>query len=235
MKRLFVTGTDTGVGKTTVACALAAAWRAEGRRVATLKPSETGCDDGPDGLVPSDALLLAAAAGEALPPARTLAAICPNRFALPASPEAAAAAIGQTVDLAAIHAAANDRAGAEVLLIEGAGGLLVPITSELLQVDLAASLDAPLLVIARDALGTVNHTLLTLEVARRRGLRVVGVVLHATSSAPGPDSATNREAITRHGAVTVFGTLPWAENPTLATLAQLARTHLDREALWRAL
>ena len=235
MRRLFVTGTDTGVGKTTVSSALAAAWHAEGHRIATLKPIETGCERGPDGLIPADALFLAMAAGEPPPPERTLAELCPNRFAMPASPEAAAAAERRSIDRAAIEAAIALRSDAELLLIEGAGGLLVPLGPGDLQADLVAALGAPLLVVARDALGTVNHTLLTLEAARHRGLRLSGVVLHATAARPGPDTATNRDAIARHGSVAVFGMLPWADSLDFQALADLARRHLDLEALWRAI
>ena len=106
---------------------------------------------------------------------------------------------------------------------------------ELLQADLVLRLNAPLLVVARDVLGTVNHTLLTLEAARRRGLRIAGVVLHATAARPGPDTATNHDAIARHGKAAMRGTLPWAEECDPEPLAQLALRHLDLEGLWQAL
>jgi len=235
VRRLFITGTDTGVGKTTVACALAAAFVRRGMRVATLKPVETGCPDGPDGLEPADALRLARAAGEALPPARTLAAICPNRFALPVSPEAAARAAGSAVDLAAIDHALAARAGADLLLVEGAGGLLVPLGEGLVTADLIARLSLPVLVVARAALGTVNHSLLTVEAIRRRGLVLAGVILSQASPERGPDEASNAAAIARHGGVAVLGTLPFIAGAADDALAKAAARTLDLDALLAAL
>lgn len=248
MRRLFVTGTDTGVGKTTIACALAAAYRRRGFRVATLKPIETGCVESALGLVPEDAIRLARAAGEPLPPARSLEDLCPQRFALPASPQVAAAASGRVVDLEAVERAAAARGPADILLIEGAGGLLVPLAPGVLQADLMVRLGAPVLVVARAALGTVNHTLLTLEAARRRGLVVAGVILDRTDRPPGPEDASNAPAIAEHGGVAVLGTFPWRpgspsvpDSPdmpppeVLDTGGPVASEHLDLDALWLAL
>jgi dethiobiotin synthetase len=230
---LFVTGTDTGVGKTTVSAALLAAWRRSGRRVAPLKPIETGCDGVPPDLVPADALRLAAAAGLADTPVDVL---CPNRYALPASPEAASRAEGRPVDLDAIDRAhARLAAGADLVLVEGAGGLLVPIAPGVLMADLAARLGATLLLVARASLGTINHTLLTVEAARRRGLAVAGVILNRTASLPGPDEPTNAEAIARHGGVEVLGTLPHLPGEPADALATAATAHLDLDLLWERL
>ena len=170
MSAVFVTGTDTGCGKTTFACALARSAREAGNRVRILKPIETGCERG----VPADALALARAAGDDAPVER----LCPVRLALPAAPECAARAEGVAIELAPIEAAfARANADADLTLVEGAGGLLVPITPALDMAGLAGRLRLPLVVVARAALGTINHTLLTLEAARARGLRVVGVVI----------------------------------------------------------
>ena len=174
----FVTGTDTGVGKTRVACLLAAELRSRGLDVGVMKPIETGV--GPEG--PADALALRAAAGAADP----LEEICPQRFALPAAPSAAAAAEGRSVELEAIRTA-FERVGArhEWLLVEGAGGLLVPIAPGVTMAALAGLLALPLLVVARARLGTFNHTCLTLEAARARGLALAGVVVsHAEPALP---------------------------------------------------
>ena len=179
MTAIFVTGTDTAAGKTHVTRALAAAARAAGLRVRVCKPIETGCERGPDGeLVPADALALAAAAGDDAPVTR----LCPWRFALPAAPEVAAAAEGVTIALEPIADALTRAAkDADLLLVEGAGGLLVPIREGLDMAGLAARFDLPVIVVARAALGTINHTLLTLEAARARELRVLGVVVSHTS------------------------------------------------------
>ena len=180
---LFVTGTDTGVGKTVVACALARALRARGIDVGVMKPIETGV--GSEG--PLDAIALRAAAGECDP----LADVCPQAFALAAAPEVAARAQGRAVDLAAIDAAfARLRARREFLVVEGAGGLLVPVAAQCSMAELAARLALPLVVVARAALGTINHTRLTLAAATARGLPVAGVVIsHAGGALPAADLA----------------------------------------------
>jgi dethiobiotin synthetase len=216
MNGLFVTATDTGVGKTTVACALASAFSRRGRRVAVMKPVETGGGD--------DAERLIAATGRAL----EMSHVRPYAFALPASPEAAAAAAGAAnVDIGNIRVAfARLSEGADLMLVEGAGGLLVPLGGGRSMADLASVLALPLLVVARTGLGTINHTLLTVEAARRRGLRVAGVVLSQTSATIGPEEASTPEAIARHGEVKVFGTLPFADFD--------ADRDLDLDAIWDA-
>ena len=178
MSGLFVTGTDTGCGKTAVACALARAARAAGLRVRVLKPVETGCETGPDGeLVPADALALARAAGDDAP----LERICPYPLKLPVAPELAADAEGVTIEVARLEKAyAAASSDADWVIVEGAGGLRVPLAPGLEMGDLALRLDLPLLVVCRARLGTLNHTLLTLEAAERRGLRIAGVVVSHT-------------------------------------------------------
>jgi dethiobiotin synthetase len=179
----FVSGTDTGVGKTVVGRTLVAALRARGVDVGVLKPIETGV--GAAG--PADALALRAAAGVNDP----LDAICPQRFALPAAPTVAAAAEGRRVDLDAVQQAFEAIAARrDFTLVEGAGGLLVPAAEGVTMADLAARFGLPLLVVARAALGTINHTLLTLEAAAARKLELVGVVIsHAGGELSGADSA----------------------------------------------
>lgn len=179
---VFVTGTDTGVGKTLVACALARALRQRGTRVGVMKPVETGVGD--DG--PLDALALRDAADVNDP----LELICPARFAQPSAPPVAARAEGREVDLGVIRQAFTElRRRHEFLIVEGAGGLLVPVGDGLCMGALAGEFELPLLVVARGALGTLNHTLLTLEAAQQRGLAVVGVVVsHADGPLSGADA-----------------------------------------------
>jgi dethiobiotin synthetase len=166
----FVSGTDTGVGKTLVATALIAALRHHGLDVGAFKPIETGV--GPDG--PADAILLRRAAGIDDP----ISDICPQHFSLPAAPTVAAEAEGRCVDLAAIDAAfARVTARHEFVVVEGAGGLLVPAAERTTMADLAGRFGLPLVIVARAALGTINHTLLTLEAAAVRGIPVLGVVI----------------------------------------------------------
>jgi dethiobiotin synthetase len=178
---IFVTGTDTGVGKTLVSVALITAFRKAALKVGTMKPIETGV--GEDG--PLDAIALRDAAGSTAP----LSTICPQQFALPAAPNAAASAEGREVDLDQIDAAYETLAkGRDLMVVEGAGGLLVPIRDDWTMAELAHSLDLPLLVVARASLGTINHTALTLEVAASKRLPVLGVII---SHAGGPISAAD--------------------------------------------
>lgn len=185
---VFVTGTDTGVGKTVVACELVRALRAEGRDVGVMKPIETGV--GPEG--PLDAIALREAAGAP----ESLDETCPQRFALPAAPNVAARAEGRAVDLDLLREGfARIAARHEFAVVEGAGGLLVPIARDVAMIDLALQLRLPLLVVARARLGTINHTLLTLEVAGTRGARVAGVVISHADGALSEADAANLDAL----------------------------------------
>jgi len=197
MTGLFVTATDTGVGKTWVACALARAATRRGLRVAAMKPCETG--DGDDGARLMDA------AGRPLDPALAR----PYQFHLPASPEVAARVEGTVVDVASIVAAfARLTRDADFTIVEGAGGLLVPVAPGVLMADLAARLGLPLLVVARASLGTVNHTLLTIEAARARKIAIAGVVTSRAADTAGPEEPTNPEAIATYGRVPILGVFP---------------------------
>src|SRR5262249_45838018 len=145
---LLVTGTDTGVGKTFVACALAGALRARGLRVAVLKPVETGVAG-----VPDDALRLRAAAGDPAP----LDDVCPYRLRAPLAPAVAARLEGTPLDVGRLAALIPRRAAAaDVLLVEGAGGLLVPLTAAATTLDLAVRVGLPVLVVGANRLGTIN-------------------------------------------------------------------------------
>jgi dethiobiotin synthetase len=171
---VFVTGTDTGVGKTRVACALIAALREAGLDVGAMKPIETGVGEAG----PLDAIALRDASGARDP----LEIVCPQPFALAAAPSVAARAERREVDLEAVRAAFERVASArEIVVVEGAGGLLVPIRVGFTMADLARELGLPLLIVARAALGTINHTSMTLEAAASNGLRVAGVVISHTT------------------------------------------------------
>jgi len=184
----FVTGTDTGVGKTVVSRALLRGLRARGVEVAAMKPIETGV--GPDG--PLDALALAEAAGGRDP----LEDVCPLRFALPAAPTVAAAAEGRAIDLEIVDRAfARLSRRCEFVVVEGAGGLLVPAAERASMADLALRLGLPVVIVARAALGTINHTLLSVEAADRRRLEVVGVVVSHTDPAPSAADVANLGAL----------------------------------------
>jgi dethiobiotin synthetase len=172
---LFVTGTDTSVGKTYVACALAYALRRGGRRVAVAKPVETGVTD-----QPADAVRLKEAADDD----SSLEDICPLRFRAPLAPTAAARLERRSIDVAALAAWIDARrAVADVLIVEGAGGLLVPLSGTVTYADLAARCGLPVLIVAANRLGTVNHTALTARVATAAGLDVRGFVLSRPTAA----------------------------------------------------
>lgn len=192
MRGLFITGTDTGVGKTRVGTALAHALAARGVDVRVRKPVESGVADGPDGPVPQDAAALRLAAGAREP----LATVCPYPLRAPLSPERAAALEGRTLALDALVAAVRDGADDGFVLAEGAGGFYSPVASGALNADLAAALGLPVLVVAADRLGTINHTLLTVEAARARGLEVAGVVL-SQPAVPGDADMDNAGELAR--------------------------------------
>jgi dethiobiotin synthetase len=197
---IFVTGTDTGVGKTTVAVALARLCSRRGGLPIPYKPVETGCD--PE---PNDARRLWEAARRPIP----LADVCPFPLTLPAAPAAAAAAAGIRLDLAELvrHAFEIATRGA-FLVVEGAGGLLVPYAGRDTNAELASRLELPVLVVAKTALGTINHVALTLSELGQRGLPVAGVVLVRSGLEIDPHEATNAQLIEQVSGVAPLGTLP---------------------------
>jgi dethiobiotin synthetase len=201
LRGLFVTGTDTGVGKSVVAAALCAALTARGEPVTAFKPVITGLDD-PPGEWPHDDVLLAGAAGGR----QEREQVAPYRFGPPLSPHFAAELAGDVIEPARLVEAARGAAG--TLIAEGVGGLLVPITPGYLVRDLAVDLGLPVVVAARTGLGTINHTLLTVEAARAAGLAVAGVVMTPWPAAPEPIELSNRTTIERLGAVPVAGLPP---------------------------
>jgi dethiobiotin synthetase len=226
VRGVFVTGTDTGAGKTVVAAALAAALHSAGRRVAAFKPAVTGLDEAPDPDWPPDHELLAAAAG-GLEPGR----VAPHAFGAPLSPHLAAELAGAPLHPAALVAAARAAgAGADVLVAEGVGGLLVPLTPGYTVRDLAVDLGLPLVVAARPGLGTINHTLLTLEAARGAGLAVRAVVMTPWPAQPGAMERSNRETVASLGGVEVLGLAPVARGDAALLAAAGADAGLDRLA-----
>lgn len=211
MRGLFVTGTDTEVGKTVVAAAVCAALAARGERVAAFKPVVTGTDEEP-GDWPRDHELLAAAASAGQAPEQ----VTPRTFGPAVSPHYAAQLAGSGLEPHELVAAARAAAArADVLVCEGVGGLLVPLTPGYLIRDLAAELDLPLLIAARPGLGTINHTLLTLEAARAVGLSPAAVVITPWPDEPAGIERSNRETIERLGDVRTCG-LPRTTPQSLA-------------------
>lgn len=209
-----MTGTDTGVGKTFVACAVAA-WLHRRVRTGVMKPIATGgrllVEGGRRRWVSDDALRLAWASGSREP----WALINPVCFEEPLAPLTAARRVRRPIRIesvmSAFHALSRRH---DVLIVEGVGGLLVPLTDRLTVADLARRLRLPLLVVARPGLGTLNHTLLTIQCARRAGLPVLGVVFNHAGPRPRSPMArvaetTNPGVLERVARVPVLGTLPW--------------------------
>jgi dethiobiotin synthetase len=200
MPALLVTGTDTGVGKTFVACALARGWRNLGRRVGVVKPVETGVEG-----VAEDARRLAEAADDRSP----LDDVCPYRLRAPLAPAVAAPLEGVAVDLDRIAALIERRAReVDVLIVEGAGGLLVPIAGSTTYLDLAVRLRLPLVLVAANRLGTVNHCALTARVAAAAGLVMRGFVLSQPAAAADLSAASNAGAIAALTGLRCLGDLP---------------------------
>jgi dethiobiotin synthetase len=211
MRGIFITGTGTEVGKSVVAAAVCAALAERGERVAAFKPVVTGLDAA-SGDWPPDHELLAAAANAGQSPAD----VAPHRFGPPLSPHYAAELAGEAIEPALLVAAARAAgARAEALVCEGIGGLLVPITTGYLVRDLAVDLGLPLVVAAATGIGTINHTLLTVEAARAAGLGIAGVVMTPWPAEPAPIESSNRATIERLARVPVSG-LPPSDPRSLA-------------------
>jgi dethiobiotin synthetase len=206
VRGVFVTGTDTGVGKSVVAAAVLAASE---EPAAALKPVVTGLDE-PPGEWPHDHVLLARAARAGQAPED----VAPYRFGPPLSPHYAAELAGETIEPARILDVARAH---ELLVCEGIGGLMVPITTGYLVRDLAVDLGLPVVIAARTGLGTINHTLLTIAAARAAGLEVAAVVMTPWPADPEPIEVSNRETIERLGGAAVHA-LP-RTNPTSLAVA----------------
>jgi dethiobiotin synthetase len=200
-KGIFVTGTDTGVGKTVVSAALAWTLKQSGKRVVVMKPVQTGTDSG--GLM--DIEFVQRVIGVDYP----LDEVCPYRFPHPLAPLVASSLIGERIDLGRIRSAFHGLSSThETVIVEGAGGLLVPITEGYLMSDLASDLKLHIIVVVRPGLGTLNHTLLTLESARTRGLKVLGIVINRFPPDPGLAERTNPGLIAKMTGEPILGVLP---------------------------
>jgi dethiobiotin synthetase len=209
MRGVFVTGTDTEVGKTVLASAIVAAAVAKGMQVAAFKPVVTGLDE-PVVDWPRDHELLASVANAGQSPDD----VAPHRFGPAVSPHLADA----DREVAADALVAKARAQAEradALVVEGVGGLLVPLTNDYLVRDFAGELSLPVVIAARPGLGTISHSLLTIEAARAVALRIQAVVLTPWPDEPEDIHRSNKETIERFGEVPVIG-LPHTDPAGLA-------------------
>jgi dethiobiotin synthetase len=231
---LFVTATNTEVGKTVVAAAIADYLRRSGKRVAVCKPVATGCRRRREGLVSEDAEFLAACADARHP----LDVICPQRFAEPLAPAIAAQRSGEKVDESAIDAAIWEMAAvSDVMVIEGVGGVMVPTgTSEAGEgrtvLNWAVEWGVPAVVVARAGLGTINHTLMTVAVLRQAGVKVAGVVINRYPPGTAPVvEETNPRAIEKWGKVPVLCLVP-EEAVTAPRVGPGIRAAIDQVDWW---
>ncbi len=225
---IFLAGTDTGVGKTTIGMALLWLMAERGLRPVPFKPVETGAH--PE---PNDAKALAAAAQRHDLPASL---VCPVALDQPVAPAAAAAAQGADTSLPALtkHFEAASLHGS-ILLVESAGGLLTPYTSSTTGADLATAFGLPILLVARNSLGTVNHTALAVSEIRRRRLPLVGIVLVNVAGSESPDQASNSNLIEAITGTRPLGVLPYVQSPTAEALARQLEASADLRPVWAAL
>ncbi|MGE5304195.1 MAG: dethiobiotin synthase [Alphaproteobacteria bacterium] len=227
---LFITGTDTGVGKTFVACGLAALLRERGYRVGVMKPAETGCVEKDGGLFPEDAVKLKGASACAMP----LEKICPFQLRDPLAPSSAAEREGKRIDIDRLIDIYDEISAAhDVTLVEGAGGVMVPLLPSYTYADLARVLKLPTLVVAANRLGAINHLLLTLEHASCKGLHVLGYVLNQIQSEPSLAAETNRAALSTLTSVPCLGEISYlpASGTEALALASFFTERFDLKAL----
>ncbi|MCU0821749.1 MAG: dethiobiotin synthase [Spirochaetes bacterium] len=227
---IFITGTDTGIGKTVIAAGLARAISAKGINTGVMKPVASGCKITGDKMVSEDAAFLAGSIGLE----REIDLINPVTLELPLSPLAASRMENRDVDVKKIKAAFSKLAGLhDFLIVEGIGGLLVPIRKDYSAADMAADMGLSLIIVSSLCLGTINHTLLTVNEAARRGLDIKGILFNtAKNFGHGPAEKTNPDIIKELSGVPVLGTLPFdpgvnVEKNKYGRLTELAAEFID--------
>ncbi|GAB4390429.1 MAG: dethiobiotin synthase [Thermodesulfovibrionales bacterium] len=232
-KGFFVTGTDTGVGKTVVSGALIRALSISGLRVCGMKPVESGCRREGDVLIPSDGMFLKSLSRAD----ERIDSLTPCRFERPLAPMVAAEMAGERVDLDRVwEEFGRLSARYDAMVVEGVGGLLVPLRADFLVSDLALRLGLPLVVVASPFLGTINHTLLTVRHALQCGLKVAGVVINFHRPPQGTlAEETNPGAIARLSPAPMAGVVPHLHGLDASTLEGAAMKHLDLQVLFRHL
>jgi dethiobiotin synthetase len=202
----FITATDTGVGKTVVAAAIANWFHRRGNRVGACKIAATGCVHRREGLVSEDAEYLAHWSDSAFP----LETVCPIRYAEPLAPAVAAERAGIPLDWSLLQSSLTTLvATSDLLIVEGVGGILVPMDDQHTVLDVASDLGLPTVIVARPGLGTINHTLLTIEALRSRGVTIAGVVINRyPTDTPDTATETNPTAIEKWGKIPVLCVVP---------------------------
>lgn len=217
---VFITGTDTGVGKTFVAAGILRALREMGYRVCPMKPVETGCRVRGQRLIPEDTIKLMNASGIE----ESLDRVNPYRFRLPLAPAVAAGFENKAIKKKKILSTFNHLSNRyDITVVEGAGGIMVPVYRKYLVIDLIKDLDIPVIIVSRPGLGTINHTCLTVEAARNRGINVVGVVINYTNKQRKTlAEKTNPELIEVLTGISVLGIVPYSGNSKI--FLEIAKT-----------
>ncbi len=225
----FITGTDTGVGKTVISAAIIRAALFLGRKVCGMKPVESGCLRQAEALIPADGMFLRRISNADEP----IELITPCRFESPLAPMAASEIDRKDVDIAGIKRAFSMLSERyETIVVEGIGGLMVPIREDYFVSDLALEFGLPLIVVARPGLGTINHIMLTVDCARKAGLDVAGIVINYCMP---PENSlaerTNPKLLSRISPTPVIGAFPYLESRDEEEIASAALKNLDIDAL----
>ncbi len=206
-KGIFITGTDTGVGKTVVAGGLACALKREGIDVGVMKPVQTGCIETADGLIAADTNFLIDLSGVK----DDIGLITPYRFKEPLAPSVAAEIEDREIDIEKIISSYNILTRIhDSIILEGAGGILSPVWKDFLFIDLIKRLSVPIIIVARIGLGTINHTLLTVRCAQDNGIEIIGIIFnHTNNIKDGIAERTNPDIIKRLCNIPILGILPF--------------------------
>lgn len=206
-KGIFITGTDTGVGKTFVATGIAAYLKRSGVDVGVMKPAETGCSVRRGRLIPGDTIKLMKAAGVR----DALDLVNPYRFRKPLAPSSAAKLAGEKiVPGRIIHSYNMLSLKHDFMIVEGAGGIMAPLRHKYTYLDLARAMGLPVIVVTRPSLGTINHTLLTVTALREKGLEVAGIVInYAQKRRTGLAEKTSASVIEEISGIRILGIVPY--------------------------
>jgi dethiobiotin synthetase len=228
----FITGTDTGVGKTVIAGAVIMALRLWGIRACGMKPVETGCSRVGDILYPSDGMFLKKIARME----EAMTRITPYCFETPAAPLVASEMEGRAIGIGIIKDEFNLLLKTYgTIIVEGIGGILVPIKKDYFVIDLIRELNLPLIVVSAPYLGALNHTLLTVNYALKEGIRVSGIVINLSKPPEGTIAEqTNPSVLRKLSPVPLIGTFPYLASVTDEALEKAVIKHLDFETLLRS-
>jgi dethiobiotin synthetase len=225
----FITGTDTGVGKTVVAAAVIKAIHAQGTSVCGMKPVETGCTRVGNNLFPPDGMFLKKVAGMD----ENINQITPYCFETSVAPSLASEMESKAIHIDTIIEKFQDLLKRyHAVVVEGAGGLLAPIKKDYFVIDLIKELKLPVIVVARPGLGTVNHTLLTVNYALKEGVRLAGVVINFTRRSEGTVAEnTNPLLLQQLSPAPLAGVFPYLDNLDNETIEKAAMKYLDLEII----